>query len=302
MINKLTYLFLFFSFGLFGQSAQETLSRLEDSLVDNMKIVRAEKDRTKQIKLNNHFEELLRRTLRYDEAFTYKFEKLGKFMSTVASPDGAFRLFNWNLEIGEYQEQKFHCLIMKKIPKTDNFIIIELWDKSADAPYKIEYVQFTEKKWFGALYYKIIPVTKGGSTIYTLLGWDGNNMISNKKIIETMQFYKQDKVKFGFPIFRSETDKNKRRVIFTYKKESSMSLRENNTKKQTRIVFDHLAPTNPAIDVQDMYAADGSYDAYYLQGWKWMYIADVDARSNQKFKTKYKTPRKVKLDNVEPED
>ena len=38
----------------------------------------------------------------------------------------------------------------------------------------------SENSWFGALYYKIIPVVKN-KTYYTLLGWDGNDMFSNKK-------------------------------------------------------------------------------------------------------------------------
>ena len=257
------YLFLniilFFSFTFWGQNANETLQKFEDSLVSKMIKTRNEQDRGTQIDLNNEFEDLLRRALRYDASYTYKFEKLGKYMSTASAPDGAFRIFNWNLQIGQYEEQKYYCLIMKKDPKTGDFIIIELKDKSSKAPFDAEYVQFTEKKWYGALYYKIIPIEKAfGGTIYTFLGWDGNDMISNKKIIETMQFYRRDKVKFGQPIFRSDEDKNKRRVIFEYSKESIMSLKNKEDKKKNLLIFDHLAPMNPAVDLKSTYVPDGS--------------------------------------------
>lgn len=278
---------------IFGQNSNTTqLKSFETQLIQKLNEVRSFKDRSEQIKPNQEFEALLRKTLAFDEAFNYPFDSLGMMMSTIKSPDDAFRLFNWNLEYGEHEEQKYHCLIMKKDPKNNDFVIIELIDKSENAPYDIEYEANTEKKWYGALYYKIIPIEKFGGTIYTLLGWDGNNMMSNKKIIETMQFHKTDKVKFGHAIFKEEDGKTKRRVVFQYNKQSVMSLKYQNTKKTEMIIFDHLSPTSPNLEgMKDWYVPDLSFDAYVLENGKWVFTPDVDARTGKKFKTKYNEPK-----------
>ncbi len=279
--------------GIQAQSSSDldALQKLETQLIKKLKEVRLNTERAAQIKPNNEFEELLRKALAYDGAFVYPFDSLGMMMGTIKSPDGKFRLFNWNLEYGEHEEQKYHCLIMKKDPKQNKFVIIELFDKSENASYQVEYEAKTEKTWYGCLYYKIIPVERMGGTVYTLLGWDGNNMMSNKKIIETMQFNRTDKVKFGQAIFRSEDDKNKRRVIFQYNKQSVMSLKYQETKKTNMIIFDHLSPTSPNLEgMKDWYVPDLSFDAYVLQNGKWIYVPDVDARTGKKFKTKYNAP------------
>lgn len=278
---------------LLGQSSSDmdALQKLEVQLIDKLKEVRTFTERADQIKPNKEFEELLRKALSYDGAFVYPFKDLGMMMGTIKSPDETFRLFNWNLEYGEQEEQKYHCLIMKKDPRKGSFIIIELFDKSENASYQVEYEAKTEKTWYGALYYKIIPVERMGGTVYTLLGWDGNNMMSNKKIIETMQFHRTDKVKFGQAIFRSEDDKNKRRVIFQYNKQSVMSLKHQETKKTNMIIFDHLSPTSPNLEgMKDWYVPDLSFDAYVLENGRWNYVPDVDARTGKKFKTKYNAP------------
>lgn len=285
---------LIVSSSMLGQSSSDidALQKLEAKLIVKLNEVRSFTVRSEQIKPNKEFEELLRKALAYDGAFIYPFNDLAKMMGTIKSPDETFRLFNWNLEYGEHEEQKYHCLIMKKDPKRDQFVIIELFDKSENASYQVEYEAKTEKTWYGALYYKIIPVQRMGGTVYTLLGWDGNNMMSNKKIIETMQFNRTDKVKFGQAIFRAEDDKNKRRVIFQYNKQSVMSLKYQKTKKLEMIIFDHLSPTSPNLEgMKDWYVPDLSFDAYVLQNGKWQYVPDVDARTGKKFKTKYNAPK-----------
>ena len=64
-----------------------------------------------------------------------------------------------------------------------------------------------------ALYYKIIPVIKKNKTYYTLLGWDGNDMFSNKKIIEILEF-KKSKLQFGNSMFVYPNQRTKKRLYF----------------------------------------------------------------------------------------
>ena len=43
-------------------------------------------------------------------------------------------------------------------------------------------------KWYGAQYYKIIPVYTDQNPYYVLLGWKGNTVKANKKVIEVLSF------------------------------------------------------------------------------------------------------------------
>lgn len=274
-----------------SQTNIEVIAKMETQLIEKLNEARQFRTLKEQHKPNQEFEELLRKVLAYDEAFTYPFDQLSKLISTISSPDGAFRIFNWNMEYGEYKEHKYYCLMMKKDPKSGEFVIIELFDHSADYSFDAEFKALTDKKWFGCLYYEIIPAQKGLKTHYTLLGWDGNDMLSNQKIIETMRFYKQDQLKFGEAMFKEDEEKTKRRVIFKYNEQAVMSLKYRETKKEQMLIFDHLSPTSPNLEgMKEWYVPDLSFDAYVFENGKWVYTKDVDARTGKKFKTKYNAP------------
>lgn len=283
---------LFISSTLFtwSQSNLDKIKKLEMDAVTKLNEAREFKTIKDQHPYIQEFEEILREMMTYNETFTHNFDTLARLISTIKSPDGAFRIFNWNMEYGEFKEHKYYCLIMKKDPKSGEFVIIELFDHSEDYYYEAEFKALTDKKWYGCLYYEIVPIEKGFKTQYTLLGWDGKNNMSNQKIIETMKFHKKDAVKFGEAMFKSDDDKTKRRVIFEYTEDAVMSLKHSKTKKEEMIVFDHLSPISPAVDIPSWYAPDLSFDAYVLQNGKWVYVKDVDARTGKKFKSKYNTP------------
>lgn len=288
-------LFLILFVSVFNTStAQATISDLEvteDSLIYLLEKARSHTDEHNKLLANTAFKDKLMYVLtRNTKSYNFPFSKLSKQISTLKSPDGEFRLFNWNLEMNKYGEHNYYCIVMKYDKKKDTYHLIDCKDKSkyASTP---EYTQFTESKWFGALYYKIIPVNKGSKTIYTLLGWDGNDISSNKKIIETMKFSGNTKLKFGDPLFKFEDDKVQRRVIFQYKKDTYMSVKHQVIKKEDHIIFDHLSPTAPELEgIKDWYVTDLSFDAFVWRNGKWNYIKDIDARTGKKFKTKYNAP------------
>ena len=271
---------LSFTSSALAQSAIENIKSFEDSLVTSLEQIRTAETLKEKFVLNIRFENTLRKALRYDEAFTYKFDDLSKVMSTKTSPDNAFRIFNWNIEVPGIQEHYFFCLVMKYDSRKGEYVIIELFDKSKYAT-RVEYTLYNEKKWFGALYYEIIPVKKGLNTTYTLLGWDGNNRMSNKKIIETMAFQGRDKIKFGLPIFKQD-DGTKRRVVFQYSKKATISVKYKLIKRKEYIIFDHLSPMSGQLaGIPDYLVPDLSFDAFVLENGKWKYLKDFDARTGK---------------------
>lgn len=276
---------------IFSQGGNlDKIKELELEAVTKLNEGRQLKTLQEQYEYNQEFEEILRQMMEYDETFTHNFDTLAKLISTIKSPDGAFRIFNWNMQYGDYKEHKYYCLMMKKDPKSGEFIIIELIDHSEDFMYDAEFKALSDDKWFGCLYYEIIPIQKGLKTQYTLLGWDGADMVSNKKIIETMKFYKKDQLKFGEAMFKEDGEKTRRRVIFTYTEDAVMSVKYQKTKKEEMIIFDHLSSIVPGGDIDIWQGPDGSYDGFLLENGKWVNLKDVDARTQKKFKSKYNNP------------
>jgi hypothetical protein len=264
----------------------QVINELEINLVKKLELVHYEKNHQKALEYNEDFKLLLAKTLQKEEAFDYSFDSLSNFMSTVKSPDGNFRLFNWNIQLNN-QKQHYDCWIY-----FSDQSIVKLIDNERKVQ-NIEYLSLQSNEWFGALYFDIIPVSKKNKTVYTLLGWDGNDMFSNKKVIETLIFDKKNNPQFGTPIFNYPDGKNKRRVIFQYNKDSYMSLKHNYLRKENYIVFDHLIPTSPNLkDFPDWYVTDLSFDAFKWENNQWRYEKDFDAKSLRALRRPFNDPKK----------
>jgi hypothetical protein len=264
----------------------QSIEELELVLIKKLELVHYEKNFKNSLTHNNNFKILLESVLSNPDAFEYEFDSLSNFMSTVKSPDGFFRLFNWNIQL-KSQKQHYECWVL-----LEDKTIIKLFDFKNKIP-NVEYETFKSNNWLGALYFEIIPLIKKNKTIYTLLGWDGNDMFSNKKIIESMTFSKKKDIQFGVPIFNYPDGKNKRRVIFQYNKDSYMSLKHNLIKREKYIIFDHLSPTSPNLkDFPDWYVTDLSFDAFKWEGNQWNYIKDFDAKSLRALRRPFNDPQK----------
>jgi hypothetical protein len=190
--------------------------------------------------------------------------------------------------------------------------LISLTDKS-DSISKPEDMILGNDKWYGALYYKIIPTGNKSSKYYTLLGWHGNNKLTRRKVIESLTFDKEGNAVFGAPIFMTENAEPKR-IVFEYSANASMSLKYEpqyynkirgqsiyaydrlknkksrgklkiNPKKKRAlmIVFDRLMPLSAGLAGQhQFYVATTDYvDGYIFRRGKWRLIYDIDARNSK---------------------
>ena len=275
--------FLILSFNLMNA---QSIEEIELKLINSLEDVHFEKDDKLAMKMNDEFKSNLQKALLNKDIFNYPFDSLSKFMSTVISSDGEFRIFNWNIEL-DNQKQHYECWILKK-----NLNIIKLSDFKKEIP-EIEYSSLNENTWLGALYYDIIPNQRKNKTVYTLIGWDGNDMFSNKKIIESMVFNKKNKVQFGEPIFKYSDGKTKKRVIFQYNKQSYMSLKHKQVRKEDYIIFDHLMPPSPHLkDFNDWYVTDLSFDAFLWSENQWNFKRNFDAKSLKVLNRPFNDPNK----------
>src|SRR5690606_2261086 len=77
---------------------------------------------------------------------------------------------------------------------------------------------YSERDWYGALYYNIIPSKKGKKRkrMYMLLGWDGQSEYASLKVIDVLSITPRG-VKLGADIFDYPYEKNIKRFIIKYK-------------------------------------------------------------------------------------
>jgi hypothetical protein len=269
-------LIFFFTFSILGSSAQYVVDFEERELqlktyLDQLRT--AKNDEQKEV-FNALFKEYLHETIQQNGAFDYAFSKL-KTLGTIKSPDNSFRLFNWNVELDDHSN-KYYCYILRFDAKKKDWKTIELLDNSMMLPSQPDDI-LTENNWYGALYYKIIPIEKSKKTIYTVLGWDGNSMVSNVKLIDVLSF-NGDHVKIGSPIFKMNGEVHKR-LFFEHSKRAFMSL--NYDQVRNRIIFDHLSPETPGLEgFREYYVPDLSYDELKYYNNKWHHKEDVVGVNN----------------------
>jgi hypothetical protein len=280
--------------------AAPTLQSLQDSLkVTGPKVFKG-KDQEKLI-ANQKFTDFLRQALEMEGSFDFGFDSLS-FIGRLKSPDGAFRIFNWNIPFEDGTHKYFGFILVdqdqiegKKIKKSkmknkNRYVLYDLTDQS-DFIRNPELSVLNCDKWFGCLYYKIIHTTNKGKSYYTLFGWDGNTPLSWKKVIEVMTFGRDGQPVFGEEATFQVKKLTKRRVVFEFKAELVMTLKYEEKPKK-RIVFDVLVPEVHGADGMPQFMVNsGAYDTYEWKKGKWVYVSDADIRNNKDRRDKdYKAP------------
>jgi hypothetical protein len=280
-------LFCMASSALFSQE----LESIEDSLQVAYSQLAAAKTDDVRNAASQKMRSLFESTFSNPSTFSYPFEKLK--ISKVVSSDNHIRVLNWNQPNtdGSY---KYYCYVLIRNSKDSLYKWVELLDQVRD-PEKLESKFLTPEKWYGALYYAIEPIDgkkKKRSNTYLLLGWDGKDNLSTKKVIDAITL-NGEKLKLGAPIFETEHGTQKR-VMYEYNNEVSMSLRYYMKKKC--IVLDHLAPKSAAsYQVYSDYGPDGTYDMFMWKKDKFEFLDNIEVTQFADDSDKpYSDPRKKK--------
>ncbi|MBT3208785.1 MAG: hypothetical protein HN704_10945 [Bacteroidetes bacterium] len=255
----------------------------EDSLQVLFENIYVSKNDSDKIKYNEQVLEIFEEILYDEQSFTEKFDSL-KWMGKLRSPDGVFRIYNWNLVFTD-GTHKYFGFLQYYHKKKKIYLIYPLFDKSDEIldPEK-KYLKNTN--WYGALYYEIIANKHKRNKYYTLLAWDGNNNFTNKKIIETLRFSPSGKPHFGISMFKINK-KRKKRLFFEYSDKVYMQL--NYDKSKEMIVFDHLSPSQEKFKGNyQYYGPDFSIDGLFFKKGKWILKEDLDIRRKKNNKPKWK--------------
>jgi hypothetical protein len=131
--------------------------------------------------------------------------------------------------------------------------------------------------WIGSIYYKVVKKEHGGSSYYSLLGYDENTLRSTKKRIEVLTFSSSGHPVFGGPYFSFEEDSLRKpmqsRFWIEFKKDGNARLQYD--EELDMIIYDHLISESNEPNKKYTYIPDGDYEGFKWQDGRWVHVDKV---------------------------
>jgi hypothetical protein len=225
-----------------------------------------------RLKADSLLTRVLVRALKEQHSFYYPFDSL-LTISRLYAPDSSFRIFTWQMVINDNVVRQHGAIQMRTYD--GSLKLFPLIDKS-DVTINLKDTVGNNFGWIGAIYYKIIQKKNGPQDIYTLLGYDENNIRSNRKIIEVMRFVNEEPV-FGGRYFSYENDasfkSSESRYILEYKKNAGPKL--NYDPELDMILVEHLVSESNEPAKKWTLVGDGDYEGFKWKSGKWVHIEKV---------------------------
>jgi len=248
------------------------LKKTEDSLkIQSFKLALGRSTSDRFI-ADSLFTRMFVRALKIKHSFNYPFDSLLN-ISKLYAPDSSFRIYTWQLMINENTIRQHGAIQMKTAD--GSFKRFPLIDKS-DITSNVADTIGNNEGWIGAVYYKIIRKTHAGQIYYTLLGFDENNIRSDKKVMDILQFVNGQPV-FGNKIFVRENSnvfqKNMARFILEYKKEAGVRLSYD--PELDAVVFDELVSETGDAKKKWTFVPDGEYEGFKWINGKWVHTTNI---------------------------
>lgn len=267
-----------------GQSETGNMALWEDSLISSLSKIDTELNGATRKELAKKFVPQLVKALKTPSSFTYKFSKIDN-ISILYPADSSFRIFSWVIPTHDKKSTDTYGLpsadINEKLSydyygaiqmKADTLRLFPLIDQSSKFISPEDSV-LTNKSWYGCVYYKLVTKNLDDLTFYTLLGWNGADGRSTRKLADVL-YFKEGNPYFGAPVFqvkRDETKKKVMRFIHEFKADAGVSL--NYDPKIDAIVFDYIKPqTEESKGAFGTYIPDGTVDGMKYKDGLWTFI------------------------------
>ncbi|MGN6603940.1 MAG: hypothetical protein ACTHK8_15900 [Ginsengibacter sp.] len=253
-------------------SEKKILKKKEDSLTTFANRILNGRNVEERFTSDSLFTRTLVRALQIKNSFYYPFDSL-RSIARVVAPDSSFKIFTWQLVInGDMIRQHGAIQMNTKDGSLKLFPLIDKTDMINDQ----EDTVTSNRAWIGALYYKIIETDGFGKKYYTLLGFDDNNMVSDRKIIDILSFRDGQPV-FGGPLFSFKNSSLHKasmdRYVMEYKKNASPKLSFDTS--MHLIIFEHLISETGEPQKKYTYIPDGDYEGLEWKDGKWVYIEKI---------------------------
>ncbi len=285
IIFSLFTLISVFSFSQKSDSSFYVFKQAEKELKELQKQTFFSRNEKERIEGNKKFLGVWSRIIKDPEILNYPFDSL-KEISVLTPKDKKFKLITWNLFKEDGTHAFFGLLLVNnskriktgflKHETIQSYEYFTLVDRSASIKSPESYIGSPDK-WFGMLYTQLVE----NDGYYTLIGWDGNDKLTQRKFVDVLYFKANGDAVFGKDVFKFPR-KNPKRLMFEYSTDVTMSLKYDDKRKQ--IVYSHLGSKQEGsvLDGQfQYYGPDGSFDALEQKKGKWITIEDIDARNEQ---------------------
>ena len=189
----------------------------------------------------------------------------------VVSDDQNLCMYTWNVPLRDANNtSQFYALCYSKVYD----VVYAFSQGNPRVP--AEKGTIAQTDWYGAMYYRIIPVKVKESTGYLLLGYAPIDNNRQYKVIDVMMCNKRG-VKFGSNLFVKENGKKFSRIVFEYGRSVQMSLEYDSKKK--KILYDHLTQMSVDENGKPIMGPDMSVDAFVLKGGLWVYMKDLNVKN-----------------------
>jgi hypothetical protein len=251
--------------GSFLQQKEDSLKKYANEMIQAI-------NPQNRFKADSLFTKMFVRALKVNGSFSYPFDSL-ETISKLYPPDSSFRIFTWQLVISDNVVRQHGAIQMKTAD--GSLKLFPLIDKS-DVTIDIDDTTGNNKGWIGAVYYRMIETKAANKSYYTLLGYDENNIRSNRKIIEVLSF-ENGEPQFGGRYFSFDNDAVKRpgvsRYIMEYKKSTGPRLTYD--ENLDMIVFEHLESESNEPKKKFTLIPDGDYEGFKWKNGQWVHVEKV---------------------------
>ncbi|MEI8053787.1 MAG: hypothetical protein WCH52_08575 [Bacteroidota bacterium] len=225
-----------------------------------------------RFKADSIFTKTFVRALKTRNSFYYPFDSLFT-ISKLYSPDSLFKIYTWQLIIDDNIIRQHGAIQMNT---ADGILkLFPLIDKSENTQ-KIQDTIANNYGWMGAVYYKIILNKAKDKSIYTLLGFDEDNIRCNRKFIEVLHFENEEPIFGGnYFDFRKDSSQSQQRArhIMEFKKEAGPRLTFD--REMNMIIMEHLVSESNEPKKKWTLVGDGDYEGFKWNGTTWVYIPKV---------------------------
>lgn len=263
------------------------LQKKEDSLKTlSLKIIQGRSAGDRFV-ADSEFTKIFVRALKIKNSIHYPFDSL-LTISKLAPPDSSFKIYTWQMLINDNVVRQHGAIQMRTAD--GSLKLFPLIDKS-DITINMTDTMGNNFGWIGAVYYRIIQTENAGKKYYTLLGYDENNIRSNKKVVEVLTF-ENGQPYFGGSYFNFADNpslkQNPKRLILEYKKNASPRLVYDID--QEIIIYEHLISETGETQKKYTYVGDGDYEGLKWKDGKWVHINKVFNQVTKEFEEPVPNP------------
>ncbi len=204
--------------------------------------------------------------LKHRNSFQYPFSQLQSYISILYPPDSTFRIITWQVH-GEGDFRNYGAIQMNE-PELKLFPLIDRSETYTEVEDKI----LQPNEWFGAIYYRLMPLKSRRKMRYVLFGYDNFNPMLKRKVLDILSF-EDGKPVFGAPVLvYKEKDLVKHRVVMQYYAGATTTM--NYDEEREKIIYDHLITTKDK-DGNVLSVSDGSYEGFVFKRGKLIHIDKV---------------------------